>query len=85
MFRPVRYRGIICSTLAGWNDGGMPPVDEAEPLRLVELLGAISLALPSARFVELASSGHVPYAERPDDFARAVAAFASEITAPQLS
>jgi 3-oxoadipate enol-lactonase len=37
-------------------------------------------ALPDARFVEFAGSGHVTYAERPDQFARAVAAFATEIT-----
>lgn len=36
-------------------------------------------ALPDARFVELAGSGHVTYAERPDDFAVALAAFAGEV------
>ena len=36
-------------------------------------------ALPDARFVELAGSGHVTYAERPDDFADAVAVFAAEL------
>jgi len=35
--------------------------------------------LPDARFVELHGSGHVTYAERPDEFARAVAAFATEL------
>jgi 3-oxoadipate enol-lactonase len=36
-------------------------------------------ALPDARFVELDGSGHVTYAERPEQFARAVAAFANEV------
>jgi 3-oxoadipate enol-lactonase len=35
--------------------------------------------LPDARFVELDGSGHVTYAERPDEFAHAVAAFATEL------
>ena len=35
-------------------------------------------ARPDARLVELADCGHVTYAERPDEFAAAVAAFASE-------
>lgn len=34
-------------------------------------------AWPEARLVELEQSGHVTYAERPDDFARALAAFAA--------
>jgi pimeloyl-ACP methyl ester carboxylesterase len=36
-------------------------------------------SLPDARFVELGGSGHVTYAEQPEVFARAVAAFATEI------
>jgi pimeloyl-ACP methyl ester carboxylesterase len=36
-------------------------------------------SLPDARFVELDGSGHVTYAERPDEFASAVAAFATEV------
>lgn len=39
----------------------------------------LARALPGARFVELAGSGHVTYAERPDEFARAVAAFATKV------
>lgn len=35
--------------------------------------------LPDARLVELHGCGHVTYAERPDEFARAVAAFAAEL------
>jgi pimeloyl-ACP methyl ester carboxylesterase len=39
----------------------------------------LARGLPDARFVELPGSGHVTYAERPDEFARAVAAFATEV------
>ena len=45
----------------------------------------LARALPDARFTELAGSGHVTYAERPDEFARAVAAFATEVTSRQHS
>jgi pimeloyl-ACP methyl ester carboxylesterase len=38
----------------------------------------LASGLPDARFVRLDGAGHVTYAERPDDFARAVAAFAAE-------
>jgi len=48
-------------------------------LRLIARV--ISRAMPDARFVELAGSGHVTYAEQPAEFARAVAAFAGEIAA----
>lgn len=45
--------------------------------------------LPDARSVQLAGSGHVTYAEQPAAFARAVAAFATEVTgrraAPAMS
>ena len=45
----------------------------------------LARGLPNARFVELHGSGHVTYAERPDEFARAVAAFAIEVRpAPTL-
>ena len=37
--------------------------------------------LPDARYLEL-DCGHVTYAEQPDEFARAVAAFAAELTRP---
>jgi pimeloyl-ACP methyl ester carboxylesterase len=36
-------------------------------------------ALPDARFLVLEGSGHVTYAEKPDDFANAVAVFAAEL------
>jgi 3-oxoadipate enol-lactonase len=39
----------------------------------------LARGLPDARFVELLGSGHVTYAERPDEFARAVVAFATEL------
>lgn len=48
--------------------------------------GAETLAswLPDARFLEL-DCGHVTYAERPADFARALAAFAGEVAATSPS
>jgi len=49
------------------------------------IAATLARALPDARFVELAGAGHVTYAERPDDFARAVAAFATEATSRQHS
>lgn len=39
----------------------------------------VASALPDARFVEIDGSGHVPYAERPDEFADAVRLFAAEL------
>ncbi len=39
----------------------------------------LAAALPDVRFVELTACGHVTYAEQPDDFARAVAAFAARV------
>ena len=47
---------------------------------LRSIAATLARALPDARFVELDGSGHVTYAERPDDFARAVAAFTHEIS-----
>lgn len=44
------------------------------------IAATLARALPDARFVELDGSGHVTYAERPDRFARAVAAFAGEVS-----
>jgi 3-oxoadipate enol-lactonase len=47
----------------------------------------LTAALPDARFVEIEGSGHVTYAERPDDFAEAVSVFAAEVqrrSAPAL-
>lgn len=39
----------------------------------------LATALPDARFVELDGSGHVTYAERPDEFEDAVRVFAAEL------
>ena len=39
----------------------------------------LAAALPDARFIELADSGHVTYAEQPDGFAAAVSTFAAEL------
>jgi pimeloyl-ACP methyl ester carboxylesterase len=39
----------------------------------------LARGLPHARLVELPGSGHVTYAERPDEFADAVATFATEV------
>ena len=39
----------------------------------------LAAALPDSRLVEIEGSGHVTYAERPDDFAAAVSAFAAEL------
>ena len=47
------------------------------------IAATLAHALPDARFAELAGAGHVTYAERPDEFAQAVAAFATEVTSPQ--
>ena len=49
------------------------------------IAATLARALPDARFVQLAGSGHVTYAERPDQFAEAVAAFATEVTSRQHS
>jgi pimeloyl-ACP methyl ester carboxylesterase len=49
------------------------------------IAATLARSLPDARFAELAGAGHVTYAERPDEFAQAVAAFATEITSPQPS
>lgn len=47
---------------------------------LLAIAATLSCALPDARFVELDGSGHVTYAERPNEFARAVATFAAEVS-----
>ena len=39
----------------------------------------LATALPDSRFVELEGSGHVTYAERPDEFENAVRVFATEL------
>lgn len=49
------------------------------------IAATLAHALSDARFVELAGSGHVTYAERPVEFARAVGAFAAEVTGREHS
>jgi pimeloyl-ACP methyl ester carboxylesterase len=49
------------------------------------IAATLARSLPDARFVQLTGSGHVTYAERPEEFARAVAAFATEVTSRQHS
>lgn len=63
--------GIPCLVIAG---------TESHPA-LRAFAATLQRALPDVRFVELAGSGHVTYAERPDEFARAVSTFATEVTA----
>ncbi|HET6874418.1 MAG TPA: alpha/beta hydrolase [Acidimicrobiales bacterium] len=63
--------GLPCVVVAG---------TESHPA-LRAIAAALLRALPDARFVELEGAGHVTYAERPDEFAVAVAAFAHEMTA----
>ena len=48
---------------------------------LMSTTGLLARSLPDARFVELEGSGHVTYAEKPAEFATAVAAFAHEVAA----
>lgn len=49
------------------------------------IAGLLARSLPDARLVELEGSGHVTYAERPVEFARAVRAFARELAATEPS
>ena len=73
--RDVVGIAVPCLVLAG---------TESHPA-LRAIAATLARALPDARFVELAGSGHVTYAERPDEFARVVAAFATEVTSRQHS
>lgn len=66
---------LPCLVLAG---------TESHPA-LRAIAATLARALPDARFIEFAGSGHVTYAEKPDDFARTVAAFATEVTRRQHS
>jgi 3-oxoadipate enol-lactonase len=52
---------------------------------LQAIAAALARSLPDARFIELEGSGHVTYAEKPDEFARAVAAFATEISGREVA
>lgn len=46
---------------------------------LLSVAHELVASLPDVRFVELEGSGHVTYAEKPDQFAEAVSSFAAEI------
>jgi pimeloyl-ACP methyl ester carboxylesterase len=46
---------------------------------LQAIAATLASGLPDARFVQLTGSGHVTYAERPDQFARAVGEFAADL------
>lgn len=46
---------------------------------LQAIAATLASALPDARFVQLAGSGHVTYAERPDQFASAVREFVADL------
>lgn len=65
----LRAIALPCLMIAG---GDSNPV-------LREITARIAGELPDARLVELDGAGHVTYAEAPDEFARAVAAFAREL------
>jgi pimeloyl-ACP methyl ester carboxylesterase len=41
----------------------------------------LAASIPDCRFLELQGSGHVTYAERPAEFAKAVESFADELAA----
>lgn len=68
----IRAIGLPCLVIAGTT---------SHPA-LRQIASTLARELPDARFVPLEGSGHVTYAERPDEFARAVAAFAHEVTSP---
>ena len=65
--------------LAGVGVPALVIAGERSHPSLRAIAGKLAAALPDARLVELAGSGHVTYAERPDAFAGAVAAFAAEL------
>jgi 3-oxoadipate enol-lactonase len=68
----IRTIGLPCLVISGTT---------SHPA-LREIAATLARELPDARFVSLQGSGHVTYAEAPDQFARAVAAFARELTSP---
>lgn len=61
--------GLPCLVVAG---------TESHPA-LRAIAATLARSLPDARFVELAGSGHVTYTERPEEFARVAAAFATQV------
>lgn len=52
---------------------------------LKSIVQVLAANLPNARVVELAGAGHVTYAERPEEFAREVRAFAGRFAAESVN
>jgi pimeloyl-ACP methyl ester carboxylesterase len=50
---------------------------------LQSIADTLAAAIPGARLTALDGAGHVTYAERPDQFAAAVAGFADAVYAPR--
>ena len=74
---------VVSFTAAQGRPPGLAVViigrDAPSTVYLEQILRGCAKVGIDARFVELHGSGHVTYAERPDEFARAVAAFATEL------
>lgn len=70
---------VAPADLAGLDVPALVVAGEISHPSLRAIARRLAGALPDARFVELAGSGHVTYAERPDDFAAALAVFAAEL------
>lgn len=70
---------VAPADLAGLDVSALVVAGEISHPSLRAIARRLAGALPDARFVELAGSGHVTYAERPDDFAAALAVFAAEL------
>lgn len=94
--RKDRYRDNLAMLFAGLEAGRYPvTVDDLARIRVscLVLSGSASHAglrtiarklaasIPDCRFTELEGSGHVTYAERPAEFAKAVESLAEELTA----
>jgi pimeloyl-ACP methyl ester carboxylesterase len=77
----LRSPGLDISTadLAGIDVPALVISGETSHRSLRSIAQQIAVALPDARFVELAGCGHVTHAERPDQFADALATFAREL------
>jgi pimeloyl-ACP methyl ester carboxylesterase len=90
------YRDNVAMLFAGLQASGDPvTIDDLARIRVASLVlsGSIShpglraiarklaASIPDCRFLELQGSGHVTYAERPAEFAKAVESFADELAA----
>jgi pimeloyl-ACP methyl ester carboxylesterase len=73
---------VTAADLAGLATPALVLAGTTSHPSLRRIARALAAALPDARFVELAGSGHVTYAEAPDAFAAAVGAFAGELFHP---